>query len=185
MIQINLVPLEERESQPRVGVALPGGSFWIPLVLALAILVPLVGVGAMQQLKIAGLKADISRAEEESRRLRPQIERIQAIEKSRAEIQQRLITVQGLVRDRYLPVQVMDELAVQTPDHLWLTKFSQTATGELELEGLTFSNLLVAELMNRMEESDVFEGVSLSTAEREKLGDNKLVRFILTTKIKP
>ncbi len=185
MIQINLVPLEERDSQPRAGVALPGGGFWVPLVLALAVLVPLVGLGTMQQFKISGLKSDIARAEDETRRLRPQIERIQAIERSRAEIQQRLITVQGLVRDRYLPVQVMDELAVQTPDHLWLTKFSQTATGELELEGLTFSNLLVAELMNQMEESDIFEGVALSTAERDKLGNNKLVRFVLTSKIKP
>lgn len=185
MIQINLVPLEERESQPRVGSVLPGGGFWIPLLLALAVFVPLVGIGAMQQLKIVEIKGDIARSEEETRRLQPQIERIRAIEKSRAEIQQRLITVQGLVRDRYLPVQVMDELAVQTPDHLWFTKFSHTATGALEIEGLTFSNLLVAELMNRMEESDIFEGVSLSTAEREKLGDNKLVHFVLTSKIKP
>ena len=89
----------------------------------------------MQRIKIAGLREDIARAEGESRRLKPQIEKIRSLEKERGEVKQRLVTVQGLVRDRYLPVQVMDELATATPEHLWLTKFAQKTTGELSWRG--------------------------------------------------
>ena len=139
----------------------------------------------MQRVKIAGLRDDIARAEAESRRLKPQIDRIQALERERAEVNQRLVTVQGLVRDRYLPVQVMDELATATPEHLWFTKFAQTTTGEVQLEGMTFSNLLVADLMTQMEEADIFEAISLTVSERGKVGESKVVKFSLTGKVKP
>ncbi len=79
----------------------------------------------------------------------------------------------------------MDELATQTPDDLWFTKFDHKSTGELEVEGMTFSNVLVAELMSRMEEADIFQDVSLTVSERAKVGEGKVVRFSLVSKIKP
>jgi Tfp pilus assembly protein PilN len=153
--------------------------------LCFAILLPLGGIAAMQHVKMSGLREDIARAEAESRRLKPQIDKIQALERERAEVNQRLVTVQGLVRDRYLPVQVMDELATSAPEHLWLTKFAQKTTGELQVEGMTFSNLLVADLMMQMEQADIFEAVSLTVTERGEVGENKVVKFSLSSKIKP
>ncbi len=185
MIRVNLVPLEERVAQPHPSLATPRRGFWISIGLCFAILLPLGGIAAMQRVKISGLREDIARAETETRRLKPQIDKIQALERERAEVNQRLVTVQGLVRDRYLPVQVMDELATSTPEHLWLTKYEQKTTGEFHLEGMTFSNLLVADLMMRMEEADIFEGVSLTVTERGKVGANKVVKFSLTSKVKP
>lgn len=185
MIRVNLVPLEERVAQPNPSLGLPRKDFWIAIGLCVAIFLPLGGIAVMQRVKIAGLRDDIARAETESRRLKPQIDKIQALEKERGDVQQRLVTVQDLVRDRYLPVQVMDELAISTPDQLWFTKFAQKTTGELQLEGMTFSNLLVADLMMRMEEADIFEGVSLTVSERGKVGESKVVKFSLTSKIKP
>ena len=185
MIRINLVPIEEREAETGPSLSMPRRSFWIPLTLGIAVLVPLLGMTAMQRIKIAGLRSDIAVAQAEARRLKPQIERIQLIEKDRADLNQRLVTVQGLARDRYLPVQVLDELATNTPEHLWLTKLKQRTTGQVEIEGMTFSNLLVSELMTRMEEADIFDGVALSVAERTSIGEQKVVRFTLNAKIKP
>jgi Tfp pilus assembly protein PilN len=185
VIRVNLVPLEERAAQPHPSLGVPRKPFWISIGLCVAILLPIGGIAAMQRIKMAGLREDIARAEGESRRLKPQIDKIRSLEKERGEVQQRLVTVQGLVRDRYLPVQVMDELATATPEHLWLTKFAQKTTGELQLEGMTFSNLLVADLMMRMEEADIFEGVSLTVTERGMVGGSKVVKFSLTSKIKP
>jgi Tfp pilus assembly protein PilN len=185
VIRVNLLPLEEREVQAAPSIRVPKRGFWIPLILSVAILVPLGGIAAMQRMKIASLKSDIEQAEIETRRLKPQIERVQALERERAEVNQRLRSVTGLARDRYLPVEVMDELSARTPDDLWFTKFSQKTNGELELEGMTFSNILVADLMTRMEEADVFDRVDLTVSERKLIGDTKVVHFTLTSKIKP
>ncbi|MDM7917264.1 MAG: PilN domain-containing protein [Candidatus Eisenbacteria bacterium] len=187
MIRVNLLPVEERQeaSRPGLSLSLPKRGFWLPLALSIAVLLPLAGIGAMQQMKIASLKSDIARAEAESRRLQPQIQKIQQLMTERDQVNERLITVQSLSRDRYLPVQVMDELADCTPDYLWFTNYRNTTMGQLELEGRTFSNLLVAELMMRMEEADIFENVSLMVAEREKLGDVEVVQFTLSTRVKP
>lgn len=185
MIRVNLLPLDERAHEPRSLPKMPKKGFWITIAAAVAIVVPLGGIALIQQLRIASLKSDIAAAEVEATRLKPQIERIQTLIRERAEINQRLITVQGLARDRYLPVQLMDELAVQTPDYLWFTKLDQKTNGVVELEGMTFSNLLVAELMTRMEESDIFEDVELTVSERPKQVDEKVTRFVVTSKVKP
>lgn len=185
MIQVNLLPVEERGAAGRLALRIPKKGFWLTLVLSAAIVLPVVGIGVMQRVKIASLRADLERAEAESRRLKPQIERIQALMRERSDVNQRLLTVQGLARDRYLPVQVMDELADQTPEALWFTKFDQKSTGELELQGMTFSNIVVSELMSRMEEADVFQDVALTVSERPKGGDPRLMKFTLVTRIRP
>jgi len=185
VIRVNLLPLEERAQQTNPALRLPTRGFWLPLAISIAIFVPLAGIGAMQRVKIASLKSDIAQAEIEERQLKPQIEKVQALEGERADVNQRLVSVTDLARDRYLPVEVMDELAARTPDDLWLTKFNQKTTGELELEGMTFSNLLVADLMTQMEGADIFDGVALTVSERKMIGDNKVVKFTLTSKIKP
>lgn len=185
MIRVNLLPVEERVDRTHPALQIPRRGFWLSLALGAAILLPVIGIGVMQQVKLANLRDDLAQAEADALALRPQIERIQALTKERQDLNQRLITVQGLARDRYLPVQVMDELATQTPDDLWFTKFDQKSTGELEVEGMTFSNILVAELMSRMEEADIFRDVSLTISERAKIGEGKVVRFALVSKIKP
>jgi Tfp pilus assembly protein PilN len=158
---------------------------WIGLAVGLAIVVPIVGIGVMQHVKVSNLRSDIAMAETDIQQLKPQVDKIRALMKERAEINQCLLTVQGLARDRYLPIQLMDELAYQTPDYLWLTKVTHGSAGNLRVEGQTFSNILVAELMTRMEEGDMFEDVSLAVSERRRLGAQGVINFTLDTRIKP
>jgi type IV pilus assembly protein PilN len=185
VIRVNLLPIEERVAQAHPSLQMPKRSFWLPLVVSIAIIVPLAGIGLMQRFKIASLKADVAQAQIETRQLQPQIDKVRALEKERAEVNQRLLSVTGLARDRYLPVQMMDELAAHTPENLWFTKFSNKSSGELSLEGMTFSNVLVADLMTRMEEADIFDRVALTVSERKMIGDNKVVSFTLTSRIRP
>ena len=185
MIHVNLLPVEDRPPEPRTNLSIPKRGFWIPLVLGIAVLVPLAGIAVMQQMKIMSLRSDIAAAEVETQRLKPQIDRIHTLMKERAEINQRLMTVQGLARGRYLPVQILDELSDRTPEYLWFTKVQHTPTGGLNVEGMTFSNLLIAELMMRMEEGDLFAGTSLSVSERKRVGEHEVLRFNLSTQVRP
>ena len=147
----------------------PRARVWIPLVvLRGGRLLPLFGIYAMQRTRIASLRADIRQTEVEMRRLQPQIDRIDQLTAEREQLNTRLSVIQGLSRDRYLAVKTMDHLADQVPDYLWLTRVAETGPDQLTVEGMAFSNLMIAELMSRMEESDLFDGIALVVAERAK-----------------
>ncbi|HTO94873.1 MAG TPA: PilN domain-containing protein, partial [Bacteroidota bacterium] len=82
----------------------------------------------------------------------------------------------------------MDKLANQVPDYLWLTRVASTGPAQVTVEGMTFSNLMIAEMMSRMEASDLFGGVALVVAERSKgaaAGTQPLLSFSLTANLKP
>ncbi len=188
MIQVNLLPKEDRPPEPRLTMQLPRGRVLIPLIIGGLVLIPVMGIYAIQQARIASLKADISHAEVEMRRLKPQIDRINQLVSRREALNLRLSVIQGLTRERYLPVQSIDRLAYQVPDYVWLTRVAHAGPGHIQVEGAAFSNLMIAELMSRLEGSDLFEGVTLVEARkgREGLGgDRPALEFTLTARLAP
>ena len=187
MIQINLLPKEEQPPEPHLTMGAPRARVWIPLVVGAAVILPLFGIYAMQRTRIASLRTDIRQTEVEMRRLQPQIDRINQLTVEREQLNTRLSVIQGLTRDRYLAVKTMDRLADEIPDYLWLTRVAETGPDQLTVEGMAFSNLMIAELMSRMEESDFFEGIALVVAERAKsgsTGDRTLLSFTLTARVR-
>ncbi|MCK4303313.1 MAG: PilN domain-containing protein [Candidatus Eisenbacteria sp.] len=186
MISVNLLPKEERSPERQV-VTIPRRQFLVPLGVVLALIVPIGSLYLMQVAKTQGLKADIILAEQESERLKPQIEKINQLIKKREELNLKLNLVRDLNRARTLPVQLLDELSIQVPNHLWLTKVTQNGPSAMTIEGLTFSNLVVADLMSRLERTDLYRDVDLTVAEKELIVEEKiarpLVRFVLTTGI--
>jgi Tfp pilus assembly protein PilN len=142
---------------------------------------------AMQRARIVSLRADVAQAQVEMQRLKPQIDRIETLTREREELNTRLSIVQNLTRERYVPVTTMDQLADQVPDYLWLTHLGTSGGRKVTVEGLTFSNLMVAELMSRMESSDLFDTVALVVAEKAKgnrEGIRPVLSFTLTARVK-
>ena len=86
----------------------------------------------------------------------------------REQLNQRLAIIQTLNGGRFGTVELVDEISQLVPDYLWFTKVSETRPGELELVGQTFSNLMVAELMRRMEASSRFREISIIQSEKDK-----------------
>lgn len=166
MIRVNLLPTEERIPEPKITVQVPRAKIWVTVIAALAVLAPIAGVHLMQRVKIAAMRADIQAAEVEHRRLKPQIDRIDQLMAQREQLNQRLSVIQSLTRERFFTVALMDELAVLVPNYLWFTKVDEVHRGKVELVGRTFSNLMVAELMRRMEESEMFDNVGIVLSER-------------------
>jgi Tfp pilus assembly protein PilN len=191
VIRVNLLPVEERVPEPKVSLKVPRARVWVTAVLAAAILVPIGGLYLMQQVKIAGLKADIQQAEVEHRRLKPQIDRINQLMLQREELNRSLAVIQTLTRERYVSVEVLDELSAIVPDYLWFTRIQEIRRGRVELDGMTFSNLMVAELMRRMEESDLFTGVTITISEKAKKSNaanaagHPVLEFTLGAQINP
>jgi Tfp pilus assembly protein PilN len=69
------------------------------------------------------------------------------------------------------------------PEHLWLTVYEETSTDQVKIEGVTFSNLLVADFMSRLEASPLYGTVDLVVAEKGTIDQRTVVKFTVTAKM--
>ncbi len=178
MIRINLLPPEEksRPGRPRLSGALP--------VLAVIVFVAVIGaVYARQTTQMTRVEADLSAARSETIRLKPQIVAIRELKREIEDINKRLDVIRRLDQGRFMRVGLMDELSRQVPAHVWLTRFAETSPSTVEINGVTFSNMLVADLIMRLEDSDLYENVDLVVVEKGTLDSRDVVKFTLTSSV--
>ncbi|HOX26277.1 MAG TPA: PilN domain-containing protein [Candidatus Krumholzibacteria bacterium] len=175
MIRINLLPREDAPKQRNI--TLPDFSSFAPLVLVVAAIGVMAVLALYQGQKIADLEQTIAAEEAESRRLAPEIAKIKRLDEQRQSLNQRLEVISTLDRDRYFRVHLLDELNRALPEHLWVTAFTDAGGGAYALEGVTFSNFLVSDLLQNLDQSPYFDGVSLVIAEKGEIEDVSVVKF--------
>lgn len=180
MIRINLLPREDVPVQRSW--KFPEISTFAPLVLVVAAVGIMATMGFYQSQKVASLENLIEQAEAESRRLAPEIAKIKRLDQQRASLNQRLEVISALDRDRYFRVHLMDELNRALPEHLWLTRWEDMGGDTYAIEGVTFSNFLVSDLMQNLNRSPYFTSVDLQIAERGKIEKVDVVKFKIQTR---
>ena len=183
MIRINLLPREER--QVRRSFALPKLGALMPVLVLLLVVALFAAISVVQTLQVGRLKADIARAEQESEKLRPQIQTIQELTKKREELERRLNVITELDKGRLVRVRLVDELSKCVPEHLWLSGYEESAQNQITIEGVTFSNLIIADLMIRLDRSPLFSNVALANATRGIIDEHDVVQFKLTMNLTP
>ncbi|MGH7725107.1 MAG: PilN domain-containing protein [Candidatus Eiseniibacteriota bacterium] len=192
MIRINLMPAEERGQKVRR--AKPGRSsggrptiagLLLPLAIIAGVLVLIVGTFVQQQAQIHMLTSEVARVEKESRALAPQIAMVERLARERADLDLRLSLIDRLSRGRFDSVRLMDELDRAVPDHMWLASMMTSGTDEVTLEGVTFSNLIIADLMIRLDRSPLFANIALGSASRGVMDERDVVQFKLTMNVTP
>lgn len=181
MIRINLLPPEERIARARKGRAFPW--FALPVAAAAAVTLLAFASAGMQAARIQSLHKDIVKAEAETASLAPQIERISLLARERADMDLRMSLLKRLEGSRYVRVQMLDELSRQLPDHVWITALRESGPGKVQVEGVTFSNLMVADFMQRLDSSPLYETVDLTVSERGTMEDRDVLKFTLTAQV--
>lgn len=184
MIRINLLPGEEK-GQRKAAATFRPGDLVVPLAVLLAAGVVIAGTVLSQKTRAAALAKSIAEVEAQSRVLAPQIERVNRLAQERAELDLRLGIIGRLEKGRAQSVRLMDELAKCVPDHLWLVSAQQSGESSLSLEGVTFSNLVVSDLMSRLERSPMFANVELEVAEHAVINEHDIVRFRVGCQVTP
>ncbi len=192
MIRINLMPLEERGQKARkvkkhkAGGAKSGGpaGLLFPLAIVAGVLVAIVGTIVHQQAQIHMLAGEVARVEEESRVLAPQIAMVERLSRERADLDMRLSLIDQLSRGRFDSVRLVDELDRAIPDHMWLSTMMGDGSA-ITLEGVTFSNLIIADLMIRLDRSPLFSNVALGSSSRGIIDEVDVVQFKLTMNLTP
>ena len=178
MIRINLLPRDER--QVRRSFTMPKFGALLPVLVLLLVAALFTAFSVVQAMQVGRLKADITRAEQEAEKLRPQIQTIQELTQKREELTRRLNVITNLDKTRLWRVKLVDELSKCVPDHLWLTNYEETGADKISIEGVTFSNLLVADFMSRLEASPLYGSVDLQIAEKGIIDQRNVVKFKVT-----
>ena len=184
MIRVNLLPKDERVHR-HAPVQFKVGEYVIPIAVVAAVAAVVMGTTVAQQMATASVTKSIAEVDAQSRALAPQIERVNRLAQEKAELDLRLGVIGRLEDGRTAGVRMMDELAKCVPDHMWLTSVLQDNNTTLNIEGQTFSNLVVSDYMARLERSPMFANVTLETAERGAVNDRPLVKFRLHCQITP
>jgi len=187
MIRVNLLPREEKAKRKSASapVDLKVGDMVLPAIVVGAAALVIAGSAMSQRTRQAGLEKSIQQVDAESRALAPQIARVNQLAQERAELDLRMGIISKLGKGRTQSVRLMDELARCVPDHLWLTGVSQDAGNHLQLEGVTYSNLVVSDFMSRIERSQMFSNVELAVAERGQVTDKSVVKFQVSCTVNP
>jgi Tfp pilus assembly protein PilN len=177
MIRINLLPKEDAPVQRNL--TLPDLGTFAPLVLVLIAIGGMAIMGLYQGQKISNLEQTIAEEEAESRRLAPEIAKIKRLDQQRQSLNQRLEVISTLDRDRYFRVHLLDELNRALPEHSWIERFEDQGGDLYALEGVTFSNFLVSDLLQNLDRSPFFMDITLEVAERGLIEDVNVVKFTI------
>jgi len=165
MIRINLLPVrEERRKQ---------GARQLALVLVAALVGSVLLAAALHwkvRHDISSTREKMVATQKEIDQFAPQLKQVEEFKKTKAEIEQKLDVIQNLNEARSGPVHMLDELAVHTPDRIWVTKL-EVHGGKMGMEGMSLDNELVALFLTSLEESPYFKNVELvETQAKEKDG---------------
>jgi type IV pilus assembly protein PilN len=172
MIEINLLPVREarRAADLRQQV----------MQLVMVLIVVGAGIGFVHsemhertvtaQARVAQMQRDIDQ-------FKPQLEQVAAFRKKKAKLEKKIDVIEELDHARSGPVRVMSELAMRTPERLWL-KTVRTEGGTIKLKGMSLDNELVAVFLRGLADSEYFDSVDLDGTKLENSKSNlKVVSF--------
>lgn len=195
MIEINLLPKEYRKrsfdfSLGKAGLYVIGG--------AVGVVCLLFAITFMQKAQISEMDSNIARAKRRAAMLHKDIQLVEGLESVKTKITQRMAAVERLDSHRNVWVQILEEIARDVPEFVWLVKFSQedqatpasddTTAAEpsmilvraARLEGYSFTlNALAAFMINIMR-SDYFDEVELVSTNEVTFDKYTAFNFVLS-----
>lgn len=184
MIRINLLPGDDRKKKRSVSLpSISGGAVLWGTVGVVVYVGAIFSISALQTRTLKDYEHKIAEAKAESARLAPQLAKIRKLTKEREEVNRRLNIIATLDRDRYLRVQLMNDFSMAVPSNMWFTKLTETAGSRVEMEGYTFSNFTIADLMSNMEKSNRFADVALKVAEEGDIDGHNVVQFTISSRL--
>lgn len=191
MIRINLAPLLRKgrtpkarpPKAPRPGIKIPPIQTAIVYVLGIVIVALIVIVLLVSQsIKMRNLNANIEQLNAKLEELKVYKAAVDSLEKRERELAALIAPIRYLNQNRFFIAHILDEVADRVPDFTWLTMLNADST-RMDIKGIAASNLLVADFMNRLEESPYIHNVDLSILEKKVIEKQEMMEFTLTANV--
>ena len=169
MIRINLLPY--RAAKKKENIRRQVSIFFLSLVVV-ALLV--FWYNSMLGGKITSLNAEIRSTQDQVAKYKKINDEIAEIKKKLAVLERKIQVIESLEANRKAPVQNLDGLyKVLVEKRMWYTQI--TEKGEtFSLSGVAIDNQTVADYMTRLERSDRFQNVRLSSIQQHKVRDQEI-----------
>ena len=190
MIKINLIPKEElkkRKAKRAIGkkkMALPTGiDVYGSLGFAVLVIIRAFIVHVKQGSTIRKLNKDIASLQSEYNRLKKEVDFVHELDKKKSELEKWIKVVQKLNAHRSLRAHLLDEINRLIPNYLWLNSLTEKKKGEIVITGTTFSNLIVADFVNRLNTSPYLSDIVLVELKRSTIAGHEVMDFTITGKL--
>lgn len=178
MIEINLLPHREakRAADLRESIAL--------LILGLLVIVGgVIFLNGQVEDQLTAARMSTTQLESDIERYKPQEAQVAGFRRKRSQLEDKLEVIDGLDKARSGPVRMFDELAVQTPERLWLRTLT-TDAGRLQLVGNSLDNGVVADFLRALNGSEYFDNVDLvKTDGAGSVNGVRLVQFEISANL--
>ena len=181
MIRINLLPQEDAPRQ--INFKMPAVGAFVPVAIIGAVVAACIVVFFVQQGSIRSLEDKVATAKQESQALAPQIARIKQLQREREQLDQRLDVITNLDEERYFRVHLMSEVARRMPENCWLTGLREVSPTQFEIEGITFSNFIVADFLRDLQSSDYYHSLDLVQIERGLIEEVRVLNFTINAEV--
>ncbi len=169
MIRINLLPRAPRRRIP----GRPILEIGLPLVVLVIVVVATLSLRA----QVNGIQNSIKKAEDEIKVLTPQVQAVEDLKKRIEEAKKKEDLLAQLLATQLPASTILTNVRVLIPKDVWLTTLSVPDTRSFTMEGFGMSYVAVARLMDNLESAGIFEGLDLTTAERDRVGTVEVVKY--------
>lgn len=192
MIKIDLSPSPKKGKAPKAKPAKPGApAIKLPsiklgalFILGIAVVVVIIAILLIiQSSKIGGLNRNINELRTRLDELHVYVATVDSLKKRETELTALISPIRELNQNRFLIAHILDEISARIPEFTWLTMLNVTSQN-INIKGTTASNLLVADFMNRLEESPYIANVDLTVLEKKTIEKQEMMEFTLTANVK-
>ncbi len=205
MIEINLLPKEYLKKPFSFSL---GKTGIYAIAAAAGIVLMLIGVTFYQIRQLGELEGNIAKARQRAAMLEKDIKLVDGLMDVKSKITSRMAAVERLDSHRSAWVRILEDLARNVPEFVWLGHFKEetldtlqqanTKSGtnnqkaqeappqaqptirKVEIEGYAFTLNALASFMIKMMRSDYFDNVELVATDEVKFHDQKAYDFILS-----
>lgn len=180
MIKINLLPVRQtRKAESLRREAVLAGLFGA--IILGGCMVIWAGLG----IQLSKVKSDNAVLNAEIAKLAEDVQRVDEMEKFKAELERKLAVIADLRSRKAGPAHMLDELALATPEKLQLSEVREHG-GAMNIVGVAVSNEVISQFLRSLEASDYVEQVYLQDIEALdiKQGSSTIVlkKFSLTAR---
>jgi type IV pilus assembly protein PilN len=187
MININLLKPEKKEVAGGGGAAVSYAEEAKPSKLSVpaivgAVVITVLGIGLMYFLQSNKLASEQKLFEERTLRkaeLEKVLQELAMMEATKRELDGKIKIIGELKLQQKDAVLMMDKMSRSLPEWVWLTRLSFSG-GAVSISGKALSNNLIADLVNNLQNSNLFTNVQLRTTSRKKEGGIDIFEFAIT-----
>jgi type IV pilus assembly protein PilN len=116
------------------------------------------------------------------KRIQAVTQEVKEIEKKQKSLEDRLVRIATLKRNKQGPVRVLDSLNTAIPERAWLVE-AREKSGIMVLNGLALDGETVSSFMRELEKSDYFPKIELDVAKQAIKQGVKIQEFVIRASV--